>query len=74
LENRDIPDSVAEGSEFELPVPISEQPDDNIMLGPWRPDEVSGSPEAQTPGLHDRQNSNKTCAMNDIATDVAAAL
>jgi hypothetical protein len=33
---------VAERGEFELPVPISEQPDDNMMSGPRRPDEVLG--------------------------------
>jgi hypothetical protein len=32
LENRDIPDSVAERGEFELPVPICEQSDDSIRL------------------------------------------
>jgi hypothetical protein len=39
---------------------------------------MSGSPEAQTPGrLYGRQHSKETlpwCAMNDIATDVAAAI
>jgi hypothetical protein len=39
---------MVERGEFELPVPISEQPDDNVMSGPRRPDEVSGSSEAQT--------------------------
>src|SRR5260370_42404879 len=29
----DMPDSMAERSEFELPVPVSKLPDDSIMLG-----------------------------------------
>jgi hypothetical protein len=45
-----IENSLAERGEFELPVPISEQPDENMMSGSAAPDEVSGSPEAQTPG------------------------
>ena len=54
-------DSVAERVGFELPVPISEHPDDNMMPGPRRPDEVLGSPEAQTPGrLIRRQHSKET--------------
>src|ERR1700687_1552891 len=43
-------DSLAERGEFELPVPISEQPDDNMMSGPRRQTRCWGSPVAQTPG------------------------
>jgi len=50
FENRDIADSVAERGEIELPVPISEQSDYKKMAGSRRPDALSGSPEAQTPG------------------------
>jgi hypothetical protein len=32
-----IEDSLAERREFELPVPISEQPDENMMLGSAAP-------------------------------------
>jgi hypothetical protein len=71
-------DSVAGRGEFELPVPISERPDDNMMSGVRRPDEASGSPEGQKPiGLYGQQHSKESfssCAMNDIATDVAAAI
>src|ERR1700694_4838314 len=71
-------DSLAERGEFELPVPISEQPDDNMMSGPRRPDEVSASREARTPGRLIRtatfEGDPPSCAMNDIATDVAAAI
>jgi hypothetical protein len=45
----DIEDCLTERGEFELPVPISEQPDDNRCRGP-APDEVSDRPRAQTPG------------------------
>jgi hypothetical protein len=42
---------LAERDEFELPVPISEQSDRLHDIGvSRRPDEVSGSPEAQSPG------------------------
>jgi hypothetical protein len=69
-------DSLAERGEFELPVPISEQPDDNMMS-------VSAAPRRDRPrlkclvGLYGRQHSKETfpsCAMNDVATDVAAAI
>jgi len=33
----DMPDSLVERSEFELPVPISEQPDENMMSGSAAP-------------------------------------
>jgi hypothetical protein len=65
-------DSLAERGEFELPVPISEQPDDNMMSGPRRPDEVPGSPEVY--GWQHSKETFPSCAMNDIATDVAAAI
>ena len=72
-------DSLAERGEFELPVPISEQPDENMMSG-------SAAPRRSVwdrlrlkrlVGLYGRQHSKETlpsCAMNDIATDVAAAI
>ena len=64
---------------FELPVPISEQPDENMMS-------ASAAPRRSVwdrlrlkrlVGLYGRQHSKETfpsCAMNDIATDVAAAI
>ena len=72
-------DCLAERGEFELPVPISEQPDENMMSG-------SAAPRRSVwdrlrlkrlVGLYGRQHSKETlpsCAMNDIATDVAAAI
>jgi hypothetical protein len=70
---------VAERAGFELPIPISEHPDDNLM---W------GVRDAQTK-CRDRPRLNRlvglyggnirrrlppSCAMNDIATAVAAAI
>jgi len=71
--------SLAEGGEFELPVPISEQPDENMMSGCAAPrrsirDRLRLK---RLVGLYGRQHPKETlpsCAMNDIATDVAAAI
>ena len=71
-------DCMAERGEFELPVPISEQPDGNMMSGPRCPNEVSGSSEAQARGRLIRsatfEGDLHSYAMNDVATDVAAAI
>jgi hypothetical protein len=48
--NQKLTDWMVERGEFELPVPISEPPDDNMTSGSGAPDEVSGSREAQTAG------------------------
>ena len=74
-----MPDCVAERSEFALPVSISEQPDENMMSGCAAPrrsvwDRLRLK---RLVGLYGRQHSKETlpsCAMNDIATDVAAAI
>ena len=72
-------DSLPERGEFELPVPISEQPDENMMSGSVAPrrsvwDRLRLK---RLVGLYGRQHSKETlpsCAMNDMATDVAAAI
>jgi hypothetical protein len=69
---------VAERGEFELPLPISEQPDDNMMSGSAAPRRIAGIARDSNAlgGLYGRQHSKETfpsCAMNDVATDVAAA-
>src|SRR6202158_4805639 len=70
-------DSLAERGEFELPVPISEQPDDNVM-GSGAQTKCRDRPRLKRlVGLCGRQPSKETfpsCAMNDIAADVAAAI
>ena len=64
-------DSMAERGEFELPVPISEQPDDDVMSGSGAQTKRRDRLEAQTQGrLMPRQDSKQTfpsCAMNEIA-------
>ena len=72
-------DSSTERGEFELPVPISEQPDENMMSGSAaRRRSVGDRLRLKClVGLYGRRHSNETfpsCAMNDIATDVAAAI
>jgi hypothetical protein len=73
----DMPDSLAERGEFELPVPISKQPDDNVM-GFGAQTKCRDRPRLKRlVGLYGRQHSKETfplCAMNDIAADVAAAI
>jgi hypothetical protein len=72
-------DSLAEQGEFELPVPIREQPDENMISGRAAPrrsiwDRLRLK---RLVGLYGRQHPKETlpsCAMNDIATDVAAAI
>jgi hypothetical protein len=68
-----------ERGEFELPVPISEQPDDNMMSGSGtrRSVGIARGGLKRLVGLYGQQHSKETfpsCAMNDIATDVAAAI
>jgi hypothetical protein len=72
-------DCLAERGGFELPVPISEQPDENMMSGcvAPRPSIRDRLRLKRLVGLYGRQHPKDTlpsCAMNDIATDVAAAI
>jgi hypothetical protein len=71
-------DSLAEQGEFELPVPISEQPDDNMMSGSGTRRSVGiARGLKRLVGLYSQQHSKETFpsgAMDDIATDVAAAI
>jgi hypothetical protein len=77
-ENPQRRDSVAERGEFELPVPISEQPDDNMTSGSGAQTKCRDRARfKRLVGLYGRQHSKETflsCAINDIATDVAAAI
>jgi hypothetical protein len=71
-------DSLAKRDEFELPVPISEQPDDNMMSGSGAQTKCRDRPRLKRlVVLYGQQHSKEilpSCAMNDIATDVAAAI
>jgi hypothetical protein len=71
-------DSLAEGGEFELPVPICEESDDNMMSGSGAQTKCRDRPGLKRlVVLYGQQHSKETlpsCAMNDIATDVAAAI
>jgi hypothetical protein len=78
-ESRKLGNSLAEQGEFELPVPIREQPDENMISGCAAPrrsiwDRLRLK---RLVGLYGRQHPKETlpsCAMNDIATDVAATI
>jgi hypothetical protein len=67
---------MVEQGEFELPVPISEQPDDNMMSGGRGVGaRCRDRPRLKRPvNLYGRQHSKESfpsCAMKDIATDTA---
>jgi hypothetical protein len=71
-------DSLAERGEFELPVPISEQPDNNMTSGSGAQTKCRGGPRLKRLlGLYGPQHSKETFpsrVISDIATDVAAAI
>jgi hypothetical protein len=69
---------MVERTEFELPVPVCEQPDDNMMSGSGTRRSIGiARGLKRLAGLYGQQHSKETfpsCAMNDIATDVEAAI
>jgi hypothetical protein len=78
VENAKIVDWLAERGEFELPVPISEQPDNNMTSGSGAQTKCRGRPRLKRLlGLYGPQHSKETFpsrVISDIATDVAAAI
>jgi hypothetical protein len=64
---------VAERDEFELPVPISEQSGYNGVAAPRRIVGIAGGSIAGSAYQHSKETFPSS-AMNDVATDVAAAI
>jgi hypothetical protein len=66
LQNIRFGDSLAERGEFELPVPISEQPDDNMMSGSGAQTKCRDRPRLKRlVGLYGQQHSKETALVRD---------